>query len=102
MAPTENPVRAIAAKPRSALGVLRSLASLLQTGLLTLDRTRVASEEACLLQRVPVGLAVNLVQCPGDAEAQRAGLAGVATTVNTRDLHSQAQQHQEDQIDDNK
>lgn len=69
----------------SALGVLRSAAGLVQTGLLALDDTSVAGEESGLLQRGTVGLTVDLVEGAGDAQAQSAGLAGDATTVDAGD-----------------
>ena len=64
----------------SALGVLRSLAGLLEAVLLRLLLARVAGEEAGLLERGPQ-LGVELDEGTGDAEAQRAGLAGDAATV---------------------
>src|SRR4051794_23367728 len=66
----------------SALAVLRSLAGLLQTGLLALGGARVAGEEAGLLQGRTVHLGVHAVQRPRHAQAHRAGLAGGATTVH--------------------
>ena len=78
-------VALVALLPESAdlaLRVLRCLAGLLQTGLLTLDDTGVAGQEAGLLQGRTVVLAVNLVQRAGDAQAQRTGLAGGAATVD--------------------
>src|SRR5699024_5423301 len=66
----------------SALGVLRGLTGLLQTGLLPLGGARVAGELPGLLQRGPVGLGVDLVQCTGDRQAQGASLPGGATAVD--------------------
>ena len=63
-----------------ALRELRSLAGLLETGLLALDDASVTGEEAGLLERRAVVLAVDLVQRARDGEAQRAGLARGATT----------------------
>ena len=71
--------------PRSALAVLGSLAGLLQAGLLALLDPRVAGEQAGLLERGAVGLVVDGVQAAGDAEAQRAGLAGDAAAVDAGD-----------------
>src|SRR5688500_3705902 len=65
-----------------ALGVLLSLAGLLETGLLTLDDAGVTGEVAGLLQRGAVVLDVDLVQRTGDAETQCTGLAGGATAVD--------------------
>src|SRR6478672_6807592 len=65
-----------------ALGVLLSLACLLETGLLTLDDAGVTGEVAGLLQGGAVVLDVDLVQRTGDAEAKRTGLAGGATAVD--------------------
>jgi hypothetical protein len=68
-----------------ALGVLRGLAGLLETGLLALDDAGVAGQEAGLLQRRAVVLGVDRVQRTGDAEAQGAGLAGDAAAGDARD-----------------
>src|SRR5690606_37028112 len=69
----------------SALGVLRRLARLLQAGLLALDDAGVAREVAGLLQRRTVVLGVDGVERAGDAQAQRAGLAGDAAAGDARD-----------------
>src|SRR6185369_3794793 len=69
---------------RSALGVLRRLAGLLEPVLLALLDPRVTGEEAGLLERGPV-VGVELAEGPGDREAQRAGLAGDAATAEVRD-----------------
>src|SRR6476661_7956525 len=66
----------------SALGVLRSLAGLLETGLLALRDAGVAGEEAGLLQRRAVELLVDAVERARHAEADGTGLAGGATTVH--------------------
>ncbi|SKV02723.1 Uncharacterised protein [Mycobacteroides abscessus subsp. abscessus] len=63
---------------RSALRVLRRLTGLLETVLLTLDRTRVARQEAGLLQHRTV-LGLHDDERTGDGQTQRAGLAGGAT-----------------------
>src|SRR3712207_6923724 len=52
----------------SALAVLRSLAGLLQTGLLALDDAGVAGQQAGLLERRPVGLLVDRVEAAGRSE----------------------------------
>src|SRR4051812_41318417 len=81
---------------RSTLAVLRSLTGLLEAGLLALRHPRVAGEEAGLLQRRAV-LDVRELQRAGDAEAQRAGLAGGAAAVDAGEhveLALQAQQHE--------
>ena len=57
----------------------------MQTGLLALDDAGVASEETCLLQGGAIGVAVDLVQSAGDAEAQRARLPGNAAAVDAGD-----------------
>src|SRR5690606_19108136 len=69
----------------SALGVLRRLAGLLETGLLALDDAGVTREEAGLLEGRTVVLGVDVVQRTGDAETQRAGLARVAATRDAGD-----------------
>src|SRR6266508_298804 len=69
----------------SALGVLRSLAGLLETGLLPLLDPGVAGQQAGLLQRRPVDVDVGRVQRAGDTELQRPGLAGHAAAVDARD-----------------
>src|SRR5579883_1300009 len=71
--------------PRLPLAVLRSLAGLLETGLLALLHPGVAGEESGLLQNRAVRLDVRLVQRAGDAQAQRAGLAGDAAAVDPGD-----------------
>src|SRR6266540_512682 len=68
----------------SALGVLRSLAGLLEAVLLALDHAGVAGEETALLQLGPQ-LDVELDQGPGDAVAQRAGLPGDTAAVEAGD-----------------
>src|SRR4051794_7423151 len=70
---------------RSALGVLRRLAGLLETGLLALDDAGVTREQPGLLERGAVGLDVDGVEAAGHAEAQGAGLAGDAAAVDPRD-----------------
>ena len=70
---------------RSALGVLRSLAGLLETGLLALGDAGVTRVEAGVLQRRAVELGVDPVERAGDAEADRAGLARGATTVDAHE-----------------
>ncbi len=72
----------MARSARSALGVLRSLAGLLETGLLALGNASVPGEEACLLQRRSVELGVDAVERAGHTEADRAGLARGATAVD--------------------
>src|SRR6478672_10756788 len=67
----------------SARAVLRSLAGLLEAGLLALGDARVAGEEPGLLERGTVQLLVDAVERTGHAEADRAGLAGGATAVHT-------------------
>src|SRR5699024_8194588 len=69
----------------SALGVLRRLAGLLQTGLLALDDAVIAAQEACLLEGRAVGLLVDLVQRAGHAEAHGTGLAGGAAAGEAHD-----------------
>src|SRR5215210_2411830 len=69
----------------SALAVLRSLAGLLEPGLLALDHAGVAGQQARLLQAGAVGLHVHGVERAGDTEPQGAGLAGDAATVDARD-----------------
>src|SRR4051812_31421534 len=70
---------------QSALAVLRGLAGLLQTGLLALDRTVVAAEEAGLLERAAVVVDVRLVQRTGDTETERTGLTGDTATRDAGD-----------------
>src|SRR3954454_23873241 len=69
----------------SALAELRSLAGLLQTGLLAFDDACISGEQARLLQRRAVRVDVDGVQRPSDTEAERAGLARDATTVDAGD-----------------
>src|SRR4029450_4183121 len=64
----------------SALGVLGSLAGLLEPVLLALALAGVAGEEAALLQLGPQ-LDVEVDQGPGDGVAQGAGLAGDPAAV---------------------
>ncbi len=64
----------VAHRRTSALGVLGSLAGLLEAVLLPLLGPRVARQEAGLLQRRPVALDVDLVEAAGHAEAKGAGL----------------------------
>src|SRR5688500_15043628 len=66
---------------RSALGVLRRLAGLLQAVLLRLLLACVAGEEAGLLERRAL-LGVELGKGAGDAEAEGTGLARHAATVD--------------------
>src|SRR4029453_9584282 len=68
----------------SALAVLRRLASLLQAGLAAFLCPRIAGEEAGLLQQGTVVVGVCGVESARDAEAQRAGLTGDPTSVDTR------------------
>src|SRR4051794_15744616 len=70
---------------RSALGVLRRLAGLLETGLLALDDAGVTREQPGLLERRAVGLGVDRVEAAGHAEAQGAGLTGDAAAVDAGD-----------------
>lgn len=60
-------------KVMSALAVLGRLAGLLQAVLLALGGAWITGQEAGLLQRGPV-LRRYQNQCPGDTQAQRAGL----------------------------
>src|SRR5262245_5932976 len=69
---------------RSALGVLGSLAGLLQAGLLALGDTRVPGQEARPLQRRPA-FRVDQRQRPGDAEPQGACLAADTAAVDAGD-----------------
>src|SRR5690606_23987140 len=64
---------------------LRSLAGLLETGLLALDDAGVTGEEASLLEGRTVVLAVDLVERARDREAQRAGLARGAAAADASD-----------------
>ena len=70
---------------RLTLGELRSLACLLKTSLLTLNDACVTGQVASLLQCGAVVLAVDLVQCTSDTQAQSTCLAGGATTVDACD-----------------
>src|SRR5690349_6032078 len=70
---------------RLTLAVLRGLAGLLETGLLALDRTVVAAEEAGLLEGAAVVVHVGLVQRAGHAEAQGTGLTGDTATRDAGD-----------------
>src|SRR5690606_11056933 len=83
-APMES-IGAVGPRRGSALGVLRSLAGLLQAGLLALDGAGVPGQEPGALERGPVVLGVDLVERAGDPQAQRTGLAGGAATVDARD-----------------
>src|SRR5205085_1763258 len=74
-------LRAVVKPPSSALAELRPLASLLQPGLAALLDTRVAGEEATALE-VAAKLGVDLGESPGDAVADRAGLAADAAAVD--------------------
>src|SRR5690625_577902 len=65
---------------RSALAVLRGLAGLLQSVLLALDLTRVAGQEAGLLEHRAV-LRGDQDPRPGDRQAQRPGLPGRPAAV---------------------
>src|SRR5215213_4580848 len=78
-------MRAVGAVAGSALAVLRSLAGLLQAGLLALDDTGVPREQAGLLERGAVRVEVDRVQRTGHAEAQGAGLTGDSTAVDAGD-----------------
>src|SRR4249919_4058345 len=64
----------------SALGVLRRLAGLLEAGLLALLLARVTGQQTRPLEGRP-HLRIDLDQGPGDAKAERAGLAADAPTV---------------------
>src|ERR1700693_4852641 len=68
----------------SALGELRTLARLLQTGLLALLRARVARQEASALE-LASQVGIRLQQRARDAVAQRSGLRGDAAAVKARD-----------------
>src|SRR6516165_2916541 len=86
--PSVPKIRPMSVGPRTsqrlALGVLRSLAGLLEAVLLPLRRPRVAGEEAGLLQRRPV-LRVDERERPRQPESQRAGLARDAAAADARD-----------------
>src|ERR1700722_14181005 len=69
---------------RLALGVLRRLTGLLQAGLLVLLDPRVPGQEAGPLER-RAALGVDQDQRPGDAQAQRARLAGDAAAADPGD-----------------
>src|SRR5258706_8445101 len=77
------PNDSVTGTPGLALGVLRSLAGLLQAVLLALLLAGVAGEEPGPLER-DAQLAVELGQRTGDAEAQRAGLPADAAAVDRR------------------
>ena len=66
--------------PLLALGELRLLAGLLQTVLLALDHTGVATQVAGALQLGTV-LVASLQQCTSNTVTQRTGLAGRAAAV---------------------
>ena len=66
------------------LRVLWRFTSLLETSLLAFYGAGIASQEACFFQRATIILAVNFVECTGNAQAHGAGLAGRSTTVNQR------------------
>jgi len=68
---------------RLALAELRTLASLLQAVLLALDHTRVAREEASLLELLAI--VASLKQSTGDAVAQSASLTRDAAAVEACD-----------------
>src|SRR4051812_24203046 len=74
-------LRSVAATGRSALAELRALAGLLEAGLAALLDPGVAGEEAAALE-VAAQLGVDLGQRPGDAVADRAGLAADAAAVD--------------------
>src|SRR5262249_26304629 len=69
---------------RLALGVLRSLAGLLQAVLLGLGDARVTGQEAGLLECRPV-VRVDLGERASTREPQRAGLTGDATAAKVGD-----------------
>ena len=62
-----------------ALGELRTLTSLLQTVLLTLDRTRIAGEVAGLLKVITI--LASLKKSASDAQAKCAGLTIDAAAI---------------------
>src|SRR5215204_624237 len=66
-----------------ALRELRSLAGLVQAGLLALDLAGVACQEALALQHRPE-LRIGLDERPGDAVADRAGLSRWAAALDAR------------------
>src|SRR3569833_1492733 len=68
----------------TALGVLRSLAGLLQAVLLALRDAGVTGKEAGLLQGGTV-LGLDLDERPGDGQTQGAGLAGDTAAVEQAD-----------------
>src|SRR3954471_11189404 len=78
-------VRTTYRQQRLTLAVLRSLTGLLETGLLALDRTVVALEEAGLLEGAAVVVHVGLVQRAGDTETERTGLTGDTATRDAGD-----------------
>ena len=67
------------------LGELRGATCLVQTSLLALHDASVAGQEASLLQGGAVRITIDSVQSAGNAEADGAGLAGGAATVNEDD-----------------
>src|SRR3954470_24557169 len=69
--------------PRLSLAVLEAFARSLLTVLLAFLDARVAGQEARLLQPLPQ-VDVELDQRPGDAQAQRPGVAGDAAAGNGR------------------
>ena len=76
--------RAFAAQQKSALAELRSAAGSLQAVLLTFLHTRIAGQEAGLLQG-GAQLGVELQQGAGQAVADSASLAGTATADDVDD-----------------
>src|SRR5512133_204435 len=70
--------------PGLALAELRTLARLLEAGLLALLHARVAREEAAALE-LAAQVRVGFQQGAADAVAQRAGLRGDAAAVHARD-----------------
>src|SRR6188472_2392515 len=73
-----------AKEPRLTLAELRTLARLLEAGLLALLDARVARQEAAALE-LAAQVGVGLEQRATDAVAQRAGLGGHAAAVHPRD-----------------
>ena len=74
---------------RLALGVLRRLAGSLEPVLLAFLHPRIAGQEAGLAERQAMPLGVELEEGPGDAVADRAGLAGDAAALDL-DHHVEA------------
>src|SRR5688500_18562381 len=70
---------------RLALAVLGRLAGLLETGLLALDRTVVATKEPGLLQGATVVVDVRLVPRAGGTKPERTGRTGDAATRDAGD-----------------